>query len=637
MNPEIESISLPNASIKVVGIGGGGGNAVSTMIKSGVEGVDFIALNTDIQALNLGLAPTKLQIGKELTRGLGAGADPDIGRDATLEDRHEIQQLLTGADMVFVTAGMGGGTGTGGASIVAQIARELGALTVGVVTKPFDFEGKRRRKYAEMGIARLRECVDTLITIPNQRLLQLATPDLTMIGAFKLADDVLVNAVKGISDIINIPGTINVDFADVKTVMSGMGLALMGIGAASGEGRAREAAIRAISSPLLEDVDIEGATGLLINISAGSKVTLLEVNEACSIIQDAAHEDANIIFGAVIDESLGDEIRVTVIATGFPSEYGEKSVVKEVKTATYFQESYNTSNISKNLGGYSSRITKPIISAPQVSSSFNTSTSRASIVQNVNTENTVASSREVVGGSINVASDNNGTNVNTSNNINETARVEKEEENNLELNSLNNNQEEVVSKGVIEEDNLNTTAFDGIASEELSFEGLGFNEGSEQIQEEQGNEEEGELSFDNEVDDSFAAEQMMGEEGGEDCLEECDCENCENYETCEYAHASDQEGEEVEEEGTETNGGSEYEGNDSNLSLDGEYKEINGASLDTAEFNSGSMNEEDSLFSQKIDEAIALAGKLEQEEKTEDNNIDVPAYLRHDIEDISLD
>lgn len=636
MNPEIESISLPNASIKVVGIGGGGGNAVSTMIKSGVEGVDFIALNTDIQALNLGLAPTKLQIGKELTRGLGAGADPDIGRDATLEDRHEIQQLLTGADMVFVTAGMGGGTGTGGASIVAQIARELGALTVGVVTKPFDFEGKRRRKYAEMGIARLRECVDTLITIPNQRLLQLATPDLTMIGAFKLADDVLVNAVKGISDIINIPGTINVDFADVKTVMSGMGLALMGIGAASGEGRAREAAIRAISSPLLEDVDIEGATGLLINISAGSKVTLLEVNEACSIIQDAAHEDANIIFGAVIDESLGDEIRVTVIATGFPSEYGEKSVVKEVKTATYFQESYNPNSI-KNIGGYTSRITKPIISAPQVSSSFNTSTSRASIVQNVNTENTVASSREVVGGSINVASDNNGTNVNTSNNINETARVEKEEENNLELNSLNNNQEEVVSKGVIEEDNLNTTAFDGIASEELSFEGLGFNEGSEQIQEEQGNEEEGELSFDNEVDDSFAAEQMMGEEGGEDCLEECDCENCENYETCEYAHASDQEGEEVEEEGTETNGGSEYEGNDSNLSLDGEYKEINGASLDTAEFNSGSMNEEDSLFSQKIDEAIALAGKLEQEEKTEDNNIDVPAYLRHDIEDISLD
>ena len=638
MNPEIESISLPSASIKVVGIGGGGGNAVSTMIKSGVEGVDFIALNTDIQALNLGLAPTKLQIGKELTRGLGAGADPDIGRDATLEDRHEIQQLLTGADMVFVTAGMGGGTGTGGASIVAQIARELGALTVGVVTKPFDFEGKRRRKYAEMGIARLRECVDTLITIPNQRLLQLATPDLTMIGAFKLADDVLVNAVKGISDIINIPGTINVDFADVKTVMSGMGLALMGIGAASGEGRAREAAIRAISSPLLEDVDIEGATGLLINISAGSKVTLLEVNEACSIIQDAAHEDANIIFGAVIDENLGDEIRVTVIATGFPSEYGEKSVVKEVKTATYFQESYNP-NSMKNIGGYTSRITKPIISASQTSSSFNTSTPRASVVQNVNTENTVVTNREVTGGSINVASENINTNANTSNNVNETARVEKEEENNLELNSLNNNQEEVISNsGAIEEDNLNTTAFDGISSEELSFEGLDFDEESDQIQEEQGSEEE-EISFDNEVDDSFAAEQMMGEEG-EDCLEECDCENCENYETCEYAHASDQEGEEVEaegaEEGTEGSGGSEYESNDSNLSLDGgEYKEINGASLDTAEFSS--MNEEDSLFSQKIDEAIALAGKLEQEEKTEDNNIDVPAYLRHDIEDISLD
>ncbi len=315
-----ENLAPPGAKIKVIGVGGGGSNAVNTMIKSKLEGVDFMVCNTDVQALRFSLADTKIQVGKELTRGLGAGADPDIGRDAALEDRHEIHKYLEGADMVFITAGMGGGTGTGGASVVAQIARELGALTVAVVTKPFGFEGKRRRKHADGGIARLRECVDTLITIPNQRLLQVASPGLSMIDAFKMADDVLVNAVKGISDIINIPGTVNVDFADVKTVMSCMGHALMGIGAASGEGRAVEAAKKAICSPLLEDVDIEGATGILINITAGSDVTLMEVNEACSVVQEAAHEDANIIFGAVIDETLGDEIRVTVIATGFPVE-----------------------------------------------------------------------------------------------------------------------------------------------------------------------------------------------------------------------------------------------------------------------------------------------------------------------------
>jgi cell division protein FtsZ len=235
-----------------------------------------------------------------------------------LEDRHEIQELLAGADMVFITAGMGGGTGTGGASVVAQIARELGALTVAVVTKPFAFEGKRRRKHADIGVSRLRECVDTLITIPNQRLLQVASPQLSMIDAFKMADEVLVNAVRGISDIINIPGMVNVDFADVKTVMSCMGQALMGIGAASGEGRAVQAARQAICSPLLEDIDIEGATGILVNITAGSDLALMEVNEACSIIQEAAHEDANFIFGTVIDESLGGQLRVTVIATGFP-------------------------------------------------------------------------------------------------------------------------------------------------------------------------------------------------------------------------------------------------------------------------------------------------------------------------------
>lgn len=323
MSFDVENSIPPGARIKVFGIGGGGGNAINTMIRGNLEGVDFIAANTDLQALRSSLAPIKIQVGKELTKGLGAGADPDIGRDAALEDRHAIQEALAGADMVFIAAGMGGGTGTGGASVVAQIARELGALTVAVVTKPFDFEGRRRKKHADLGVTRLRETVDTLITIPNQRLLQVASPELSMIDAFKMADNVLVNAVRGISDIINIPGTVNVDFADVKTVMSSMGMALMGIGVSEGPNRAVEAARQAISSPLLEDVDIEGATGILINITAGSGITLMEVNEACSIIQEAAHEDANIIFGAVIDEKIGQVIRVTVIATGFPVEGDE--------------------------------------------------------------------------------------------------------------------------------------------------------------------------------------------------------------------------------------------------------------------------------------------------------------------------
>ncbi len=314
------SFNAFGAKIKVIGVGGGGGNAVNTMIRSGLEGVDFIVANTDAQALLASLSPHRIQLGKDLTKGLGAGADPDIGRDAALEDRIELQEFLSDADMVFITAGMGGGTGTGAAAVVAQIARELGALTVAVVTKPFTFEGKRRRKHSEQGIARLRDCVDTLITIPNQRLLQVATPNLSMLDAFQLADNVLVNAVRGISDIINTPGLINVDFADVKTVMSSMGHALMGIGYGSGSERALNAARQAISSPLLEDVDIEGATGILINITAGTDVSIMEVNDACMVIQEAAHEDANIIFGAVIDESLGDEVRITVIATGFPVE-----------------------------------------------------------------------------------------------------------------------------------------------------------------------------------------------------------------------------------------------------------------------------------------------------------------------------
>lgn len=329
---------MPCARIKVFGIGGGGTNAVSTMIRSNIEGVEFIAANSDVQSLRFSLAPKKIQIGKELTKGLGAGADPDVGRDAALEDRHEIQEALAGADMVFITAGMGGGTGTGGASVVAQIAKEMGALTVGVVTKPFFFEGNRRKKHAQIGIDRLREYVDTLIVIPNQQLLKIATPDLSMIDAFNLADNVLVNAVRGISDIINIPGTVNVDFADVKAIMSATGRALMGVGRGRGSNRAIEAATSAVSSPLLEDVDIEGATGILINITAGSNVSLFEVNEACSIIQEAAHEDANIIFGAVIDESLDDEMRVTVIATGFPCD--DRPIFEERPKASSTLRSY---------------------------------------------------------------------------------------------------------------------------------------------------------------------------------------------------------------------------------------------------------------------------------------------------------
>lgn len=306
-----------NAIIKVIGVGGGGGNALNTMIESGLTGVEFIAANTDVQALQSNLAPIKVQLGRELTKGLGAGANPEMGRNAALEDKAILQEVLSGSDMVFVTGGMGGGTGTGAAPIIAQVARELGALTVGVVTKPFTFEGKRRKQQSEHGIQALRQSVDTLITIPNQRLLSIAPPEMSMLEGFKLADEVLLNAVKGISDIINIPGRVNVDFADVKTIMSEMGMALMGIGTATGSNRAAEAARSAINSPLLEDIDIEGATGILINITGTSSMTLHEISEASTLIQEAAHEEANIIFGAVIDENMGDTIRVTVIATGF--------------------------------------------------------------------------------------------------------------------------------------------------------------------------------------------------------------------------------------------------------------------------------------------------------------------------------
>jgi cell division protein FtsZ len=305
------------AKIKVIGVGGGGGNALNTMILAGLTGVDFIAANTDCQALQHNRAGTKIQLGALVTKGLGAGANPEMGRQAALEDRDKILAALEGADMVFVTAGMGGGTGTGGAPIIADLARSVGALTVGVVTKPFIFEGKRRLKQAEHGISELKNAVDTLITIPNQRLLVVADERTTLLDTFKKADEVLLNAVQGISDLITIPGLINVDFADVRTIMSNMGVALMGTGTATGDQRAVMAAKLAIESPLLEDVQIDGATGILINITSSSTMTLSEINHACSLIQEAAHDEANIIFGSVINDDMGDALKITVIATGF--------------------------------------------------------------------------------------------------------------------------------------------------------------------------------------------------------------------------------------------------------------------------------------------------------------------------------
>jgi cell division protein FtsZ len=307
------------ARIKVIGVGGGGGNAVNRMIQAGIKGIEFMVANTDVQAMRNSLAPVRLQIGGKLTKGLGAGANPEIGKQAALEDTDRILEALSGADMIFITTGMGGGTGTGAAPIIASLAAELGALTVAVVTKPFGFEGKRRRIQAEQGIRSLRETVDTLITIPNERLLNFVERATSLNEAFTIADDILRQAVQGISDLITVPGEINLDFADVKTIMHGMGMALMGTGVSSGEHRAVEAAQRAISSPLLEEASIEGAKGVLINITGGPDMTLFEVHEAASIIQEAADEEANIIFGTVIDPRMKDEVKVTVIATGFDS------------------------------------------------------------------------------------------------------------------------------------------------------------------------------------------------------------------------------------------------------------------------------------------------------------------------------
>ena len=313
----LEEEARTGARIKVIGVGGGGSNAVNRMAMAGLAGVEFIVANTDRQALEHSAAPVKVQIGSKLTKGLGAGADPNVGHMAALEDTDKLLDVLSGADMVFVTTGLGGGTGTGAAPVIASLASEIGALTIAVVTKPFKFEGRKRALQAERGLAELKECVDTMITIPNERLLATVDRTTRMSDAFAMADDVLRQAIQGISDLILVPGLINLDFADVRTIMSRMGIAIMGTGVASGEDRARLAATAAISSPLLEDASVQGARGVIINITGGADLTLLEVSEASDIIQNAAHEDANIIFGAVVDPKMEGQVKITVIATGF--------------------------------------------------------------------------------------------------------------------------------------------------------------------------------------------------------------------------------------------------------------------------------------------------------------------------------
>ena len=358
------------ARIKVVGVGGGGSNAVNRMVKAGLEGVEFIVANTDLQALKLNAAPNKIQIGGKLTKGLGAGADPNVGRQAALEDTEKLIEALDGADMVFVTTGLGGGTGTGAAPVIASLASELGALTIAVVTKPFRFEGKKRQSQAERGLEELRDCVDTVITIPNERLLATIARTTSLTEAFTSADDVLRQAIQGISDLILVPGLINLDFADVKTIMSGMGIAIMGTGVGEGEGRAMDAANAAVSSPLLEDASVKGARGVIINVTGGSDLSLIEVSEASAIIQEAAHEDANIIFGAVVDSKMEGKVKITVIATGFdrapaaarqPSASAAATPV-DLQSYTAFQA---TERIAASGGG--SRVTvsrRPVLEMP---------------------------------------------------------------------------------------------------------------------------------------------------------------------------------------------------------------------------------------------------------------------------------
>jgi cell division protein FtsZ len=351
MDIDIDHEMYPTANIKVVGVGGAGGNAINRMINSNLRGVDFIAINTDKQALNINQANTKIAIGANLTRGLGAGGDPEVGRKAIEESRDKISEALNGADMIFITAGMGGGTGTGAAPVVAEMAREMGVLTVGVVTKPFFFEGGNRQNVALRGINALKEVVDTLIVVPNQKLLSIAERNTPFTEAFKMADDVLLKATKGISDIINVPGIVNVDFMDVRSVMCEMGDAIMGTGIAKGENRGREAAEQAINSPLLENITIQGARGVLINITGGPDMGLYDIDQAATLIHEEAGENANIIFGAVLDEKMTDEIRVTVIATGFNSTCVQRApgVISDSATIVDFiDRTADTINLDKS-------------------------------------------------------------------------------------------------------------------------------------------------------------------------------------------------------------------------------------------------------------------------------------------------
>jgi cell division protein FtsZ len=336
---KLDDPARTGARIKVVGVGGGGSNAVNRMVQAGLEGVEFIVANTDLQALKMNAAPHKLQIGAKLTKGLGAGADPNVGRQAALEDTDKLIEALDGADMVFVTTGLGGGTGTGAAPVIASLASELGALTIAVVTKPFRFEGRKRQTQAERGLDELRDCVDTVITIPNERLLATIARTTSLNDAFTNADDVLRQAIQGISDLILVPGMINLDFADVKTIMAGMGIAIMGTGYGEGDTRALDAANAAISSPLLEDASVKGARGVIINVTGGPDLSLVEVSEASAIIQEAAHEDANIIFGAVVDPTMAGKVKITVIATGF-----DRGVVTKQASASAAQTPVDLQN-----------------------------------------------------------------------------------------------------------------------------------------------------------------------------------------------------------------------------------------------------------------------------------------------------
>ena len=359
------------ARIKVVGVGGGGSNAVNRMVVAGLDGVEFIVANTDLQAIKLNAAPHKIQIGSKLTKGLGAGADPTVGRQAALEDTDKLIEALDGADMVFVTTGLGGGTGTGAAPVIASLASELGALTIAVVTKPFKFEGKKRQLQAERGLEELRDCVDTVITIPNERLLATIARSTSLNEAFVSADDVLRQAIQGISDLILVPGLINLDFADVKTIMAGMGIAIMGTGVGEGESRAMEAAQRAISSPLLEDASVKGARGVIINVTGGTDLSLIEVSEASAIIQEAAHEDANIIFGAVVDPKMEGKVKITVIATGFDRVGAIKQATASAAATPVDLHSYTayqaTEKIAAAGGGGGSRLSvtrRPVLEMP---------------------------------------------------------------------------------------------------------------------------------------------------------------------------------------------------------------------------------------------------------------------------------